>query len=336
MCTPLQYLAWLFKAEALDVAVDPEAWALLTSNFSSSSILRFSARPRCLDLHNYDRAVAARDVLATELAASGAPYLLSYDLQDLLSFAWVAQYDEDAVPCGHWPPVALPVSVRADLGLEVPVVVGMPRKQPRVLQQTAGGLLVRPLRAPLLARALPLILPWCGLAVVSRLCKCYASGLGVAGLHLRHRVQAQRKMVADHVATMMRTQRQPVPAALLAAGVPRSTVLRIAADAWDWVDKLPLSLLCYSDRNLTWTVLRLSVKMMLSDERGDAALKLLAGRSRADKIILRRLECKVLMTMESAAEPGRLQQPLAQRRSDASLAGAGATPLPQGDMSEYS
>jgi len=112
-------------------------------------------------------------------------------------------------------------------------------------------------------------------------------------------------------------------------------VLRITADAWDWVDKLPLSLLCSSDRHLTLTVLRLSVKMMLSDERGDTALKLLAGRSRADKIILRRLECKVLMTMESA-EPGRLQQPLAQRRSDASLAGAGATPLPQGDMSEYS
>ena len=122
---PFRYLAWLFKAEALDVAVDPEAWALLTSNFSSGGPgVRFSTQQSILDLHNYNRAVAARDVLATEVAASGAPYVISYDLQDLLSFACVAQH-EDAVACVHWPPVALPVTVRADLaGFGMPVDVG--------------------------------------------------------------------------------------------------------------------------------------------------------------------------------------------------------------------
>ena len=87
----------------------------------------------------------------------------------------------------------------------------------------------------------------------------------------------RKKQIAHNVTTMMWASQLPVREALSEAGVRTFTALRILAEALYWVDKIPASLLGHADRHLTWAVLRLAIQSMLSDERGDKALKLVAG-----------------------------------------------------------
>ena len=142
----------------------------------------------------------------------------------------------------------------------------------------------------------------------------------------------RKKEIAHNVTTMMWASQLPVREALSEAGVRTFTALRILAEALYWVDKIPASLLGHADRHLTWTVLRLGIKMMLSDERGDKALKLLTGPFDVDRGIVRSLECKMLMSMESADSESDAS-PAAS--GAASPAASGATPLHLRDIREF-
>ena len=79
----------------------------------------------------------------------------------------------------------------------------------------------------------------------------------------------------------------PAAAALLKAGVSRSTLLRTVACAWDWLEKCNP----WRDENLMIVaLLRLSIKFEVSKEFQDIALELVGPETKAVSAI----ECRLV------------------------------------------
>ena len=72
-----RFLRWLFKAEGLEIAVDPIDWGLLAGMGSGAK-----AGLEAAGIDNYEHAVDACKELGTRYPASGAPY----GLDDLVCF----------------------------------------------------------------------------------------------------------------------------------------------------------------------------------------------------------------------------------------------------------
>ena len=230
----------------------------------------------------YDEAVAA---CAQLTAASGA----KCQVDGLICFLCLSQHKE-AVAAPDFPEPAPPVSVRDDLGLDVPA----PAARPRITRKAAAA--PPPAIASIMAWVLPELLLWSHIGAASSGCQC-CSAFQACGLFMEIRIVASRRNIAYSVASLL-TREAP---ALLQSGVSRSTLLRTVACAWDNLDK------CARVRDgehvMSLALLRLSVKLEFAlPEHVDIALKLLGAAD--EKPALLSLERRLVMMLGSSdAQP---------------------------------
>ena len=95
-----------------------------------------------------------------------------------------------------------------------------------------------------------------------------------------------KRNIADSLALQLSPE-APAAAALLKAGVSRSTLLRTVACAWDWLEKCSL----WRDENLMIVaLLRLSIKFEVNQVHQDIAFEHVGQQTKA----VRAIECRLL------------------------------------------
>ena len=150
------------------MAVEAGDWEMLVGMRSRARMGLTAA-----GISTYEEAVAACADLAREVAALGA----ECKVDDFICFLSLSQ-SEEAVASMGFPNLAPPVSVRDDLGLDVPVPA--PQARRRIMRKTS----VSPAIASILAVVLPEVLRWSDMLAASYVSQCcrafHAGGLFMA------------------------------------------------------------------------------------------------------------------------------------------------------------
>ena len=264
-----RFLRWLVKAEGLHIDVDDEDYEKLATMGSGAA-----GGLETAGIENYEDAKAACSVIT---AASGA----EYGLDDLVCFMCLSGHKE-AVKSVDLPKLAPPVSVSDDLGLEIPQPLTRSAPRFRISKKKNANPLSR---TPCLAMAMQELIRWAHIAAAISLSQCCRAYHG-NGLFMANRRVEMKRNIADSVAVQLSPE-APAAAALLKAGVSRSTLLRTVACAWDWLEKCNP----WRDENLMIVaLLRLSIKFEVSKEFQDIALELVGPETKAVSAI----ECRLV------------------------------------------
>ena len=293
----------------MDVNIEEPDWVILAGMGSGAE-----AGLQAAGIDDFDGAVEACAALQTTFAASGATVGASgakYELDDLICFLCLSQHKE-AVSSPGLPAYAHPVSIERDLGLDPPpprglqappsLVCDVPSEaqaafpapedsavQPRRKARRWRCDVLQPLAQsrPFVSVA-SLWLSWLPIASAICLVQC-CSSLHGGGLCIAGRLADGKRRVADSVACMLSFE-GPVAKALVKAGVPRSTLLRTVACAWDWLEKCPPVFV--DESLLPLALLRLGFKFEIADDRAWAALELLVPLG--GKPALLSFECRLV------------------------------------------
>ena len=291
------FLRWLFKAEGMHVDIEEPDWKILAGMGSGAE-----KGLQAAGIDDCDGAVKACAALQSSDAASGA----EYKLDDLICFLCLSQHKE-AVSNPGMPAPARPVSIEEDLGLDPPPLRGLqappslvfdnpsevkrprPRWRAHILLQPPGAKFVLSL-----ACVQENMLPWVPIASAISLVQCcrplHGCGLCIAG-----RLADGKRRVADSVADTLFHPEQV--AALLEAGVSRSTMLQTVACARDWLQKCPPVFV--DESMLPLALLRLAIKFEGIGKPLDAALKLLQPLA-GEKPALLSFECRLVQALWGA------------------------------------
>ena len=156
-----RFLRWLFKAQNIRVKVDEPDWGLL-----AGMGLGATKGLKAAGITNY---AEAKDACAAVAAATGA----EYELDELVCFLCLTQHKE-AAHASNLPKIPPPVSLRDDLGLELPTMPIAASPRLRITQKTK---LARDI-APIMASVLLTIAPYTNAAsdaILSQCCRSFSS-----------------------------------------------------------------------------------------------------------------------------------------------------------------
>ena len=278
----------MLKAEGLPIDVDEEDYELLaTMGSGAAKGLENSG------IADYEDAKAACSVIT---AASGAEYAVD----DLICFMCLSTHKE-AVKSADIPELAPPVSVSDDLGLKCPQPLARSAPRFRISKKSEGNLASR---TPCLAMAMPELIRWPHIVAaisLSQCCRAYHCN----GLYMANRRAEMKLNIADSVAVQLSPEALAV-AALLKAGVSRSTLLRTVACALDLVEKCTP---CGDENLMIAALLRLTIKFEVTKEFQDIALELVEPKNEAVNAI----ECRLVTQIwGSGSTTSDAMQPLAQ------------------------
>ena len=142
--------------------------------------------------------------------------------------------------------------------------------------------------APNIAVVVPALLQWSDIGTALSLTLC-CRGFHARGSPMACRFAASRRNIADSVASLIGFETQTA-AALLKAGVSKSTILRTIACAWDWLEKWrhPFP---DNERLFAMALLRLCVKFEFSRDHSVVAMEVLGAV--CEKQALLSMECRL-------------------------------------------